>query len=124
MLADKRSQSLVTEFFMQTLGIGALREVSPDGDRFPMWNNQLRDAMRRETELVCGEILTGDRSLMDLLRADFTYINPRLAEFYGMEFEGVWVRTCIAKDAWGGSVATAMASDAMVAIPARVNGFA
>lgn len=89
MLADKRSHSLVTEFFLQTLGIGALREVSPDGDRFPMWNDQLRDAMRRETELVCGEILTSDRSLMDLLRADFTYINPRLAEFYGLEFEGV-----------------------------------
>ncbi len=89
LLADKRSQSLVTEFFLQSLGIGALREVSPDGDRFPMWNDQLREAMRRETELVCGEILSADRSLMDLLRADFTYINPRLAEFYDLEFDGV-----------------------------------
>lgn len=88
MLADKRSHSLVTEFFLQTLGIGALREVSPDGDRFPMWNDQLREAMRHETELVCGEILSSDRSLMDLLRAEFTYVNPRMAEFYGMEFEG------------------------------------
>ena len=88
MLTDKRSNSLVTEFFLQTLGIGALREVSPDGERFPMWNDRLREAMRHETELVCGEILSNDRSLMDLLRADFTYINPRMAEFYGMEFKG------------------------------------
>ncbi len=88
MLVDRRSHSLVTEFFLQTLGIGALREVEPDGDRFPLWNEALRDAMRRETELVCAEILTSDRSVMDLLRADFTYINPRMAEFYGLEYNG------------------------------------
>ncbi len=89
MLTDPRSQSLVSEFFLQSLGIGGLREVSPDGERFPLWNDLLRDAMRKETELVCGEIVKSDRSLMDLLKADFTYINPRLAEFYGLEFDGV-----------------------------------
>lgn len=89
MLGDARSQSLVTEFFMQALGINGLRESDPDKDRFPLWNDRLREAMRHETELVCQEILKEDRSLMDLLNADFTYINPRLAEFYEMEFEGV-----------------------------------
>ncbi len=89
MLVDERSNSLVTEFFMQSLGLGGLREVSPDVERFPLWNDQLRAAMRRETEMVCNEILKQDRSLMDLLKADFTYVNPRLAEFYGMEFDGV-----------------------------------
>ncbi len=88
MLADDRSYSLVTEFFMQSLGIGGLREVEPDKERFPLWNDQLRNAMRHETELVCQEILKSDRSLLDLLRADFTFINPRLAEFYGVEFDG------------------------------------
>ncbi|MGN6547933.1 MAG: DUF1592 domain-containing protein, partial [Aureliella sp.] len=88
MLADPKSQSLVSEFFMQTLGLGGLREVAPDGERFPLWNDRLADAMRHETELVCQEIVQQDRSLLDLLRADFTYINPRLAEFYGVKFDG------------------------------------
>ena len=88
MLADPRSQSLVSEFFMQALDINRLREVEPDKERFPLWNDRLRDAMKRETELVCQEILKQDRSMLDLLVADFTFINPRLAEFYGMEFDG------------------------------------
>lgn len=88
MLADPRSASLVSEFFMQTLGINGLRDAEPDAERFPLWNDALRAAMRHETELVCREILEKDRSLMDLLNADFTYINPRLAEFYGLEFDG------------------------------------
>ncbi|MFO1062294.1 MAG: DUF1592 domain-containing protein [Pirellulales bacterium] len=88
MLADPRSRSLVTQFFSQSLGLGGLREVEPDNGKFPLWNDKLRAALQRETELVCEELLRENRSLLDLLSADFTYINPRLAEFYGVSFDG------------------------------------
>lgn len=89
LLADERSHSLVTEFFLQMLNIGSLRDAQPDKERFPFWSERLREAMRHETELVCQEILKSDKSLLELTRADFTYVNPRMAEFYDIEFDGV-----------------------------------
>lgn len=88
MLADWRSQAIIRHFFGQYLGLGNLRDVSPDAKKFPQWNDRLRAAMQRETELVCQEIVQTDMQVDILLRADFSYINPRLAEHYSMEFEG------------------------------------
>lgn len=88
MLADPRSDALVERFFGQYLGLGNLRDADPDTERFPLWNDQLRDAMRRETELFCQELVRQDASLTELLVGEFTYMNPRLAELYGVEFDG------------------------------------
>ena len=88
MLADSRSAALVERFFGQYLGLGNLRDADPDPDRFPQWNDQLRDAMRRETELYCQELIRQDAPLTQLLTGEFTFVNPRLAEFYGLSFEG------------------------------------
>jgi len=89
MLADSRSHALVQHFFGQYLGLGNLRDVLPDPEQFPQWNDRLRDALQRETELFCREILQADLPVDTLLRGDFTFINPRLAEHYSMEYEGL-----------------------------------
>jgi Protein of unknown function (DUF1592)/Protein of unknown function (DUF1588)/Protein of unknown function (DUF1585)/Protein of unknown function (DUF1587)/Protein of unknown function (DUF1595) len=89
MLADPKSAALVKRFFGQFLGLGNLRDVEPDGDRFPLWNDQLRDAMVRETELFCHELIASDQPIEALLQGDFTFVNPRLAELYGLQFEGL-----------------------------------
>ena len=88
MLADLRSVALVKRFFAQYLGLGNLNVADPDGERFPLWNDRLREDMRRETELFCLELVHEDRSLRELLNADFTYVNPRMAELYGIDFDG------------------------------------
>lgn len=88
LLADPRSSALIERFFAQYLGLGNLKVADPDEKRFPLWNDRLREAMRRETELFCQELVRENRSLRDLLTADFTYVNPRLAELYGIEFDG------------------------------------
>lgn len=88
MLADPRSSALVEQFFAQYLGLGNLKVAAPDGKLFPLWNDRLREAMSHESELFCQAMVREDRSLRDLLMADFTYVNPRLAELYGIEFDG------------------------------------
>lgn len=88
MLADPRSSALVERFFAQYLGLGNLKVADPDRERFPLWNDRLREAMRRETELFLQELVREDRSLRELLDADFTYVNPRMAELYGIDFDG------------------------------------
>lgn len=88
MLADPRSEALVRRFFGQYLGLGNLRDVDPDREQFPLWNDHLRDAVRKETELFCQELVRQDLSIKELLLGDFTYVNPRLAELYGIEFDG------------------------------------
>ncbi len=88
MLADPRSNSLVKQFFAQYLGLGNLKIADPDSKLFPLWNDRLREAMSRESELFCQAMVREDRSLRELLTADFTYVNPRLAELYGIDFDG------------------------------------
>jgi mono/diheme cytochrome c family protein len=88
MLADPRSEALVTRFFGQYLGLGNLRAVDPDREQFPLWNDHLREAIRKETEMFCQELVSQDLSMKELLLGDFTYVNPRLAELYGIEFDG------------------------------------
>lgn len=88
MLADPKSTALVNRFFGQFLGLGGLRDVTPDPRQFPQWNSKLRDSLQRETEMFCREIIDNDMPLEALLTGEFTFINPRLAEFYGLEFDG------------------------------------
>ena len=84
MLADPRSAALVTNFAAQWLYLRNLPAVSPDFIVFPDFDETLRRALRRETELFVASILREDRSVLDLLRADYTFVNERLARHYGI----------------------------------------
>ena len=84
MLADERSRALVTSFASQWLYLRNVPAVVPDEDRFPDVGEGLRQAMRRETELLVESVFREDRNVVDLLTADYTFVNERLARHYGM----------------------------------------
>jgi hypothetical protein len=84
MLADPRAQSLVTNFAGQWLHLRNLESITPDGRLFPDFDDNLRQAFRRETELLFEEILREDRSVLDLLKSDHAWLNERLAKHYGI----------------------------------------
>ena len=82
MLTDERASSLVTNFAAQWLYLRNLDSVTPDLRLFPDFDDNLRRAFRRETELFVGSILREDRSVLDMLKADYTFLNERLAKHY------------------------------------------
>jgi uncharacterized protein DUF1592/uncharacterized protein DUF1588/uncharacterized protein DUF1587/uncharacterized protein DUF1595/uncharacterized protein DUF1585/cytochrome c len=84
MLADERSSALVTNFAAQWLYIRNMRSVSPDPEQFPEFDDNLREAFVKETELFVGSMIRDDRPVLDLLDADYTYVNERLALHYGI----------------------------------------
>jgi hypothetical protein len=84
MLADARSQALVENFAGQWLQLRNLRGAMPDSREFPNFDDQLRQAFRRETELLFDSIVHEDRSVLELLTADYTFVNERLAKHYGI----------------------------------------
>src|SRR5204862_4911333 len=81
MLADPRSEMLVTNFGGQWLYLRELKSARPETRGF---NDNLRQAFRRETELLLESILREDRSVVDLLNADYTFVNETLARHYGI----------------------------------------
>jgi hypothetical protein len=81
MLADPRSDALIQNFAGQWLFLRELANVQTDAKNF---NDNLRDAFQRETEMLFGAIVREDRSLLDLIDADFTYVDERLARHYGI----------------------------------------
>ncbi len=84
MLADPRSQSLVTSFADQWLYLRNLDSITPDARLFPDFDHNLREAMRTETQLLFESIAREDRSVLELLRTDRTWLNGRLAQHYGI----------------------------------------
>ena len=84
MLDDPRGQALVENFAGQWLYLRNLRSVAPDATRFPAFDDNLRQALRQETELFVGSQIREDRGVHDLLRADYTFVNERLARHYGI----------------------------------------
>jgi mono/diheme cytochrome c family protein len=84
MLADPKSESLVTNFAQQLLYLRNLPATSPDGVFYPNWDNELRDSLKRESELFFESIIREDRNVLDLLTADYTFVNERLARHYGI----------------------------------------
>jgi len=84
MLKDARSQSLVTNFAAQWLYLRNLESFRPDRRLFADFDDNLRHALRRETELLFESVLRDDRSVLDLIRTDTTYLNERLARHYGI----------------------------------------
>jgi hypothetical protein len=84
MLADPKAEALVENFGDQLLYLRNLPATSPDGVFYPDWDDELRKGFRRETELLFGSIIKENRSVLDLLNADYTFINERLAKHYGI----------------------------------------
>jgi len=84
MLADPRADALVTNFADQWLYLRNLRGVAPDLEAFPNFDDNLRQAFKRETELFFGSMIQGDRDVLNLLNADYTFVNERLAKHYGI----------------------------------------
>ncbi|HEV8396751.1 MAG TPA: DUF1592 domain-containing protein [Vicinamibacterales bacterium] len=85
MLRDERARSLVDNFAAQWLQLRNLQRVTPDNDRFPEFDDNLRQAFRREVELLFASVMREDRSVLELLTADYTFVDERLARHYGME---------------------------------------
>jgi hypothetical protein len=84
MLADPKAASLVTNFAMKWLTLDSLDSVKPDPVLFPNFNDQLRHDFSTEAEAFIGSILLEDRSVVELLTADHTFLNDRLAKHYGI----------------------------------------
>jgi hypothetical protein len=87
MLADDRAKSLVEDFAFQWLDVAKLDEIVPDRTQFPHASGLLdmRELMKEELRLFVDSVLRSDRSVVELLTADYTYLNERLAMHYGIE---------------------------------------
>ena len=85
MLADPRADTLVTDFAEQWLQLRLINTKSPDARLYFTFDDNLRSAMLRETELFLRSVLLDDASVLDLIRADYTYLNERLAKHYGVD---------------------------------------
>lgn len=84
MLADKKADALVENFGDQLLYLRNLPSTAPDGVVYPNWDDELRKSFRRETELLFQSVIKENRSVLDLLNADYTFLNERLAKHYGV----------------------------------------
>ena len=84
MLADPKAEALVNNFAEQWLFLRNVQSVAPDQATFPNFDDNLRQSFRRETELFFDSIVKEDRNVLDLLTADYTFVNERLAKHYGI----------------------------------------
>jgi hypothetical protein len=84
MLADPKSKALVDNFAGQWLQLRNVRNVQPNSDLFPDFDDNLRTAFKRETELFFESVMRSDRSVLDLMNGNFTFVNERLARHYGI----------------------------------------
>ena len=85
MLSDPKAQALVDNFGGQWLHLRNVAEWRPDPERFRQFNDSLRYAFQRETELFLAHLIREDRSVLELIDADYTFLNEPLAEFYGID---------------------------------------
>jgi hypothetical protein len=84
MLADSKSQAIVDNFAGQWLQLRNVRNVQPNSDLFPDFDDNLRQAFKRETELFFESVMREDRPVLDLMNANYTFVNERLAKHYGI----------------------------------------
>jgi hypothetical protein len=101
MLADPKADALVENFAGQWLHIRNLQNIAPNTDEFPDFDNDLREAFRHETELFFRSVMREDRNVLDLLTADYTFVNERLAKHYGVPgvYGSQFRRVTVADDA-------------------------
>jgi hypothetical protein len=86
MIADPRADSLVRNFSGQWLHLRNLKTITPNHDEFPDFDDTLREAFQREAELFFESVVREDRTVLDLLTADYTFVNERLAKHYGVPY--------------------------------------
>ena len=91
MLKDPKSQALVENFAGQWLQFKNIDVLRPDGEKFPEFDEALRHSMRRETELFIDNIFRNNGSILEFLDADYSFLNERLARFYGVKGRN-WTR--------------------------------
>ncbi len=84
MLADPKAESLVTNFASEWLFLRNLQSVNPASDDFPNFDENLKSAFLKETQLFVGSVMRDDRNVLDLLTANYTFVNERLAKHYGI----------------------------------------
>jgi hypothetical protein len=84
MIADPRAEAFIENFTGQWLNVRGMKASEPVVDLFPDFDSTLRDSFRREIELFFGSVIQEDRSVLDLLTADYTFVNERLAKHYGI----------------------------------------
>ncbi|HEY7335432.1 MAG TPA: DUF1592 domain-containing protein [Bryobacteraceae bacterium] len=84
MLSDPHADALTNDFAAQWLQLRNLQNVQPNTDDFPDFDDNLRQSFRRETELLFQSVVQEDRSVLDLMTADYTFVNERLARHYGI----------------------------------------
>jgi len=106
MLADRRSRALVNNFASQWLHLRNLDAITPDMRLFPDFDDNLRQAFRQETELFVDSVLREDRSVLDLLQANYTFVNERLAKHYGIPhiYGSRFRRITVPEDSWRGGL--------------------
>ncbi len=83
LLADRRSETLSTRFWSQWLRLQDMDNVRPDGVTYPQWDSSLTASFRRETELFFDNLVREDRNILEMLTADYTFVDERLARHYG-----------------------------------------
>ncbi len=84
MLQDSKSDALIDNFFGQWLELRNLDSIRPDPDQFPQFNAQMRRAMHTETQMFVQSVIRNDSSILDFLDGKYTFVNERLAKFYGI----------------------------------------
>jgi mono/diheme cytochrome c family protein len=84
MLKDPKARALSENFAGQWLLLRNLDQAAPDATQFPQFNSALREAMRKETEMFFAAVVSEDRSVMDFIDGDFTFVNGPLAQLYGL----------------------------------------
>jgi hypothetical protein len=86
MIADPRADAMMQNFAGQWLHVRNLQNAAPNTDEFPDFDNDLRESLRREIEMFFGAVLREDRPVLDLLTADYTFVNERLAKHYDIPY--------------------------------------
>ena len=122
MLKDPKSKALVDNFAGQWLQLRNLKLIAPDKTVFPGFDDALRDAMQQETEMFFEHIMKENRSVLDFLAADYTFVNERLARFYGMnDVTGNEFRRVSLKGARRGGLVTQASVLAVTSNPTRTS---
>jgi hypothetical protein len=122
MLKDPKSHALVENFADQWLQIRNLKTVSPDTGQFPSFNEKLRADMAKETELFFEYVMHEDRSILEFLDADYTFLNERLAKHYGIAgVQGESFRKVSLRDSPRGGVLTQASILTITSNPTRTS---
>lgn len=122
MLRDPKAWALVENFADQWLQIRNLDTISIDRKRFPAWGRQLKEAMRQETRLYFEYIMREDRSLLELIDSDYTFVNETLAKHYGIEgIKGEEFQKVVLRDRRRGGVLTQASVLTITSNPTRTS---